>query len=217
MVDILRKIVTEYPDALEDIKKLKGLLKDLYVDNKLMQNLLAMVAESGILRDIYQRDNLNRFQMYGYIKCLTTDYGISDSLAKKAIELWAAALDKKYEIINVEDENSNNEPKQMGEVLDYSRVSVADFKTKGKISKFTGEGNKVIPNVKITEGTYIVRASNCYASIYDSAGNGETVIYAKGESYSEDIFTPSYLKVDKPIFMKISSTGKWELELIPVV
>ena len=215
MENALKEIITKYPNALEDDKKLKAFLKDYMPENKLMQNMLMMVYDSGIVTDIRHKNKLDKFRMYGYIKCLVNEYGITEKAANNVIEQWATALDIEFEEVTVQEE-SVKKVKKTGDVIDYSDMSIDDFEITGKIIRIAGEGQKVIPNVAIKDGTYIVKAKNCYALLFDAMGEFRIIVDAEDEPYKEDMFQTGYLKMNKPGIVKIQSDGEWELELIPM-
>ena len=215
MENALKEIITKYPNALEDDKKLKAFLKDYIPENKLMQNMLMMAYDSGIVSDIRHRNELDKFQMYGYIKCLVNEYGITEKAANTTIEQWATALDIEFEEVTVQEEPVKK-VKKTGDVIDYSDMSIDDFDITGKVIRFSGKGPKVVPNVEIKDGTYIVKAKNCNAELYDNRGKSRFITVAKYESYKEDMFQTSYLEIRKPVIVKFDSDDKWELELIPM-
>ena len=99
----LQELLNLFPDLLENERRLKATLKDYFPRDKLLQNLLYMTAESGLLQNASAAGRVDKFSMHGYVKCLTDDYGISGRVAKKAIIMWLTALKLPYEDIVIED------------------------------------------------------------------------------------------------------------------
>ncbi len=99
----LQELLTLFPDLLENERRLKAALKDYFPKDKLLQNLLYMTAESGLIQDAASAGRVSKFNMHGYVKCLTDDYGISSKAAKNAIVIWLSALKLPYEDIVIEE------------------------------------------------------------------------------------------------------------------
>lgn len=135
------------------------MLKDYFPGDKIAQNTLLMVVDEGILEDMQGKNCINKFQMLGYIKGIVNDYGVSEQVAKTAIMNWAKALGIDAEDVPVSQEKNASSIKIQNDSVDYSESSIDDFTVNGKIIKFSGARNKIMPNVVLSGKAYIVKST----------------------------------------------------------
>jgi len=216
-VDVLKEIIEKYPTVLNDDKKLKSILKDFFPEDKRLQNHLYMVADEGIVDDMKEVSEVKKFKILGYIHALSNDYGISETMAKDVVFLWARALGIKTEDVQIEDPQRNIGPDKKGNIIDYSNIGLDDLKVAGETIVFSGVGEKIIPNVKFNGGAYVVKCSDESSLImrfYDYNKNSEGILNGNKET----IWKPrSTLKFDKPGIIQIFNTKKeWKIEMIPI-
>ena len=211
----LKDIVQKYPAVLGDEKKLKSILKDYFPDDKRIQNQLLMVSEEGILDDMQGTTEIKKFKMLGYIHGLAADYGIAESMAKGAIMLWAVALNINAENVSVEDSQSSRGPNRQGNIIDYSNMSTDDLDLTGTVIRFSGTGEKIIPNVRLQAGTYVVKASTSVIVTYYDCKRQRSVVL-NGEA--EKIWQPySSIDFSEVGIVEVKNTSKsWVVEFLPV-
>ena len=89
----LKEIIGRYPDCLNDRKKLKGLIKDLYPGCPLgLVNVLVGIADTNILDEIRREAVVNDMQANRWIDILENIYGYSTKFLTTAIDLWHEAF-----------------------------------------------------------------------------------------------------------------------------
>ncbi len=106
----LQELLYVLPDLLENERKLKSALKDIFPKDKLAQNLLYMIVEAGLVRNAETLGHVDKFSMHGYVKCLMDDYGVSGRTAKDYIVVWLNVLGLTYEDIVVEEPEAKPVP-----------------------------------------------------------------------------------------------------------
>lgn len=219
VVKALKEIVQNHAEALSDDKKLRAMLKDYFPEDKRTQNTLLMVVDEGILDDMQGKSRINKFQMFGYIKGIASDYGVSEAVAKTAIMNWAKALGIDAEDVPVSfAENSGSSIKQKGSIVDYSDTDLSSYASSGLTLKFSSsDPTKIVPGVKLEKILYIVKATGApTVNFYDATNRKHTVIIAS-EPKEEKMFDASRIDTSKTGMMEIKDTsGRWTVELIPV-
>lgn len=217
-VKALKEIVEKYAGALGDDKKIRALLKDYFPEDKRTQNTLLMAVDEEILEDMQGKSQIKKFQMLGYIKGISNDYGVSEQVAKTAVMNRANALGIDAEDVPVTAESATTKVKIKGDVVDYSSMGIDDFSPNGKVIKFSGSGAKVIPNVKLSGGSYIIRAAfeGEYLCVHFYDGKGQKFFLVNGER--ETVFAPySHMDFSKPGVIEVSNIDSdWSVELIPM-
>ena len=216
----LKEIIRSHPDVLKDSQRLRAILRDFFPEDKRTQNTLIMVVDEGILDDIYERKEINKFQMFGYIKSLSSDYGVSEMIAKKAILTWAEALEITAEDVPVIDDSMVKSPrlKTDATTVDYSDITSEQAEIKGKILKFTGNGGKVFPGIVIPKGTYIVQETGgVCAKYYDKSNQFTFIMNELNNPKHEKMFqTPSHMEFGEPGILEVNSSKDWVLVLKPI-
>jgi len=217
---VLKEIVQHHVEALSDDKKLRAMLKDYFPEDKRAQNTLLMVVDEGILDDMQGKSCINKFQMFGYIKGIVGDYGVSEAIAKTAIMNWAKAMGIDAADVPVNDESQGKKANVSitPEIVDYSQVTSDEAIIKGKIIKITGNGAKVFPGILIPPGTYLVQETGgVYAKFYDSSNHMTYIINELNKSKHEKVFqTPNYMKFSVPGTLEVGSNHDWTLLMKPI-
>lgn len=220
VVKALKEIVQHHAEALSDDKKLRAMLKDYFPEDKRTQNTLLMVVDEGILEDMQGKSRINKFQMFGYIKGIASDYGVSEQVAKTAIMNWTKALGIDAEDVPVSNENQGNQSKAQitQEIVDYSNVTSEEAVIKGKVIKISGTGAKVFPGIVIPQGTYLVQETGgVCAKYYDSTNKYTYIMNELCTPKHENIFqTPNHIKFGTPGTLEVNSSNNWTLILKPI-
>ena len=218
-IAVLRDIIEKHPTSLSDDRTIRALLMDFFPGDKRVQNTLMMVVETGVLADMVGKQEIDKFHMYGYIRSVVADYGVSETIAKRAVSDWAAALGISAEDVPVEVSAVTRQPTDPG-VIDYSTVTSSDLVIYGKIIKFSGKGPKVTPEVIIPHGTYLAQAKpGIAARVYDARGKSIYIMAQMDKTDYECVFqTPSYMDFSKPTTLEVKplENKKWELILKPI-
>lgn len=217
VVKALKEIMQHHTEVLSDNKTLRAMLKDFFPEDKRTQNTLLMVVDEGILEDMQGKSRINKFQMFGYIKGIASDYGVSEQVAKSAIMNWAKALGIDAEDVPVELSSMTTRARQVGETVDYSSVGFEEVPRTGKILKFAGKGHRVVANVKLESGTYAVKTKGKPRALFYDANNKETRLW--GYSDVETIIQTKSLNTSKPGYMKfepLNADDAWSCELIKI-
>lgn len=216
----LREIVQHHAETLSDDKKLRAMLKDYFPEDKRTQNTLLMVVDEGILDDMQGKDRINKFQMFGYIKGIANDYGVSEQIAKTAIINWATAIGIDAEDVPIADEMQakHTRVKVTPEIIDYSDVSSDDATIKGKVIKVSGVGSKVFPGIVIPAGTYLVQETGgLSARFFDAENNYEYIVNEGNKPEYETVFkTHKHMKYGVPGTLAIESSKSWTLVMKPI-
>lgn len=211
----LTEIIQKYPMVLEDDKKLKSILKDYFPEDRRIQNQLFMVVDTGILNDMKGVKEIKKFKMLGYIHSLVADYGISEPTAKNVIMIWTKAIGASAEDVAVEETQYLRTPNRQGNVIDYSDITTDDLILSGKVIRFTGVGARVIPNVQLQKGTYVVKMSTrMIVNYYDCKKRFDRITIGD----SEIVWKPSSgIDFSKPGMVEVKNTDEsWVIEFFPV-
>lgn len=89
----LKVIIDRYPKCLNDRKKLKGLIKDLYPGCSLgLVNVLVGIIDTNIMDEIRREDVVTDMQANRWKDILENIYGYSPKFLMTAIDLWHEAF-----------------------------------------------------------------------------------------------------------------------------
>ncbi len=212
--DSLKEMLSSYPLVYKDKKKLKAILKDYFPEDKRIINQLFMVVEEGIVDDMCSCTDISKFRMLGYVHSLSTNYGISEVMAKEAVMAWCETLGKPVEDVTVK-ELSHDHLTGKDYVKDYSDQSMDDYNGFVKEMSFSGSNSKVFPNVIIEEGTYWVKETGgCSVRFHDSNNEYITVIAELAQQEFEAIFkTNKKMNWKDPGFLEVKSYDNWTLTM----
>lgn len=102
MIEELRKLLAEYPDAMKDKKRFRALLYDYFPLKRREANALYMAYEIGIPENMRQTAVVSSADIIRYERQLEYNYGLDEELILQIIELWARALEVKvdYEFLS---------------------------------------------------------------------------------------------------------------------
>jgi uncharacterized protein YegL len=89
---LLCDIVKNYPEILENPKKLKTVLMDYYPEDKLLQNLILACVEEGIINEMIEMEKCSIADAYRYAKMVVSAHGCTIEKAQETVELWIEAL-----------------------------------------------------------------------------------------------------------------------------
>jgi hypothetical protein len=107
-------IFTSFPDCVGDRSRLRGVLLDFFLGDKLLVNTILAAFDAGITSDIENAAELNNLFKGQYIKKLENEYGISSINAAKAIGFWLEEYGGKHlgrDVVCSEVTISEEEPK----------------------------------------------------------------------------------------------------------
>jgi len=91
MVDqttVFTKLLAEYINALSDRKRFAGLVRDFMPGQFLQTNLLIMLYDINFHEEIEKTAQITKNFAYRFVKRLCDEYGVSESNANWAVELW---------------------------------------------------------------------------------------------------------------------------------
>lgn len=84
----LRKVLSVADDCLQSRARLKGIMRDLYPEEKRDVNILLNAFESGIPSRIAKQGNLSAADYKRYIKTIVEDYAMQEYYAIEALDAW---------------------------------------------------------------------------------------------------------------------------------
>ena len=90
------QVIENYPIIVTDNKTLKNMLADIIYDDKLKLNILRLLIDFDIIKDIKESEKLSISLKHKYIKKLTTDYGINENIASRMVIVWFHAYGEQY-------------------------------------------------------------------------------------------------------------------------
>ena len=88
----LREIVERYPGIWKERRRLKALLMDYYVENRVLRNVLYMCVEEEIPHKMEHMESVSAIDFYRLVKLLMESHGCTEEIAKQSVEMWAYAL-----------------------------------------------------------------------------------------------------------------------------
>ena len=88
VVLLLRDMLKEYPDIIENSRRLKAAIADILPGKKKEVNLLGMLAEENIIRAIETENSLDRVLCDRFASILEEEYGTSMELARRMVLIW---------------------------------------------------------------------------------------------------------------------------------
>ena len=89
---VLARIIKDYPDALEDRKKLQALFSDFFPEDRRKRNTLLLVYDDGIVDELRAVSRFDHVLCNRLVKTVSQDYGIQAEHAREAVLAWAQAL-----------------------------------------------------------------------------------------------------------------------------
>lgn len=88
VVVVLRDMLKEYPDIVENSRRLKAAIADVLPGKKKEVNLLGMLAEENIIRAIETKNSLDQVLCDRFASILEEEYGTSMELARRMVLIW---------------------------------------------------------------------------------------------------------------------------------
>lgn len=88
MVNDVRRLLEKYPDLVEDAKKVRSALADIFPGKKMEVNLLSELVENGILHEIKKADILDGVMCNKYASILEDNFGTASEVAIKIVLVW---------------------------------------------------------------------------------------------------------------------------------
>lgn len=88
VVVVLREMLKEYPDIVENSRRLKAAIADVLPGKKKEVNLLGMLAEENIIRAIETKNSLDQVLRDRFASILEEEYGTSMELARRMVLIW---------------------------------------------------------------------------------------------------------------------------------
>lgn len=116
----LKRIITEFPYALSDRDKLKGILNDLYPTEYKKANILIECFDIGIVDKIKNNNlSISESLLLSYSSMLEKQFNYRHAFAMGSVLLWALSLDK----INLENETEEDQRKFSSYIENFGKVS----------------------------------------------------------------------------------------------
>ncbi|MDD5791667.1 MAG: DUF1292 domain-containing protein [Erysipelotrichaceae bacterium] len=91
-VNVITRILSVYPYAWRDIKRLKAILMDLSPEDKLTRNLILASVDEQIPHDLSEKKEWTKSEMYRLSKRLVDSHGCLQEKAEEIVNLWIEAL-----------------------------------------------------------------------------------------------------------------------------
>ena len=89
----LKQVLEQFPTILQDTKKLKGILSDLFPEApKGLLRVVVTIVEEGIAEQLSPKQSLSSMEISRYVTKLENDYGYSSKLTEQALALWTEAF-----------------------------------------------------------------------------------------------------------------------------
>lgn len=110
MID-LKEVVEKYPECLQDAKRLKSMLYDLYPQEKLYAGILASILDDGIVKDIQGSKEIDVFSFKSYCKKIEAKHGFAGKYIEGCLNIWANAFGVKINTPPIPQKNAGIEKK----------------------------------------------------------------------------------------------------------
>ena len=89
------KLLTNYPESIDNRKVFFGLLKDFFPQNPMQTSLITVLYDMEIVKAIKESDCLNVNFSYRFTKRLSDEKGIRQEVAQWAVSLWSISYGEK--------------------------------------------------------------------------------------------------------------------------
>lgn len=89
---VLAGLIHDYPDALSDRKRLQALLLDFFPQDRRKRNLLMIVFDDGIVREMRNLGKIDQMTMHRFVRSIEQGYDIRTKSAETAVKAWIKAL-----------------------------------------------------------------------------------------------------------------------------
>jgi len=91
---VVRTIIKNHPDILNNRQKLRSTLLDYFPNEKLSVNMFLMAYDEGLLSKIENLNLVDELMFQGFVNTLTADYGVTYETAHNVVKMAAGTLDK---------------------------------------------------------------------------------------------------------------------------
>lgn len=88
IVVLLRDMLKDYPDIVEDRRRLKSAIADVLLGEKKEVNLLGTLVEENIIQAIRNKNSLDQVLCDRFASVLEENYGTSMELARRMVLVW---------------------------------------------------------------------------------------------------------------------------------
>ncbi len=100
----LKKIITEYPDCLQNSQKLKDVILNVYPQcSQGLVRVIVSFVEEKFVEEISSAKSVSKAMCSRWKKLLEDKYGYSQRLVEQAANLWSSAFNKKCPQFNLQD------------------------------------------------------------------------------------------------------------------
>lgn len=94
--NVIRIILSEYPDLWKEPKRFKAVLLDYCPENKLERNLIIHSVEECIPNDLLHMDDVDELVIKNLAKRITSAVGCENEKAIEIVSMWVEALDSNH-------------------------------------------------------------------------------------------------------------------------
>ena len=94
MID-LKDVICRYPECVQDGKKLKSLLSDLYPSENLYASILCSMLDDGIVDEIKGKDTIDKLTFTNLSSRIEAKHGYAQKYIDGCLTIWANAYDIK--------------------------------------------------------------------------------------------------------------------------
>ena len=91
----LKDYLESNPSLLLSEKKIRYLLSDVFLNDRLSVNLLMSAFSAGLITELRESYPLDQFSINRWTKRLVSDFGVGPEKARWAIDTWVSAIDNK--------------------------------------------------------------------------------------------------------------------------
>ncbi len=100
----LKKIITEYPDCLQNSQKLKAVISDLFPQcSQGLVRILVSFVEEKFVEEISSANSVSEMVHTRWKRLLEDKYGYSQRLVEQAVDLWNSVFHEKQQQQNSDD------------------------------------------------------------------------------------------------------------------
>lgn len=97
--DVMNRILEDYPEIWKDERLFKAVISDLLPEEVLLRNLLIFCISQKIPDELNDANAVDKIDLHRYVSRLMRNYGCTESLATRAVILWADAIAVNHEEI----------------------------------------------------------------------------------------------------------------------
>lgn len=94
MID-LKDVICRYPECVQDGKKLKSLLSDLYPSENLYASILCAMLDDGVVNEIKRKNTIDKLTLANLSSRIEAKHGYAQKYIDGCLTIWANAYDIK--------------------------------------------------------------------------------------------------------------------------